>query len=131
MVRTSGEIHHKLSIGLIISRIKKIGSLLNLTLQISTHQFQKIVSAEAISYARTIITIEDKVIDVIKLARKLLVFRKEGTWVKRGENPPFYLTMGSFDGAEICEIIRIYLLEKLSPLLGKETLIYTETMALP
>ena len=52
------------------------------------------------------------------------MFRKEGTWVKRGENPPFYLTMGSFGGAEICEIIRIYLLEKLSPLLGKETLIY-------
>ena len=28
--------------------------------------------------------------------------------------------MGSFDGAEICEIVAIYLLEKLSPLLGKE-----------
>ena len=28
--------------------------------------------------------------------------------------------MGSFDGAEICELIRIYLLEKLSPILGKE-----------
>ena len=28
--------------------------------------------------------------------------------------------MGSFDGAEICEIVGIYLLEKLSPLLGKE-----------
>ena len=28
--------------------------------------------------------------------------------------------MGSFDGNEICEIVGIYLLEKLSPLLGKE-----------
>ena len=28
--------------------------------------------------------------------------------------------MGSFDGVEICKIVGIYLLEKLSPLLGKE-----------
>ena len=73
-----------------------------------------------ISYARTIITIEDRVIDAIKLARKSRLFSKEGTWVKRGENPSFDVTMGSFDGAEICEIVGIYLLEKLSPLLGKE-----------
>ena len=76
--------------------------------------------SRAISYARTIITIEDKVIDAIKLARKSLLFSKEGSWVKRGENPSFDVTMRSFDGAEICEIVGIYLLEKLSPLLGKE-----------
>ena len=73
-----------------------------------------------ISYARTIITIEDNVIDAIKLARKWLLFSKEGTWVKRGENPSFDLTMGSFDGTEICEIVGTYLLENLSPLLEKE-----------
>ena len=28
--------------------------------------------------------------------------------------------MGSFDAAEICEVVGIYLLEKLSPLLAKE-----------
>ena len=28
--------------------------------------------------------------------------------------------MGSFDGTEICGLVGIYLLEKLSPLLGKE-----------
>ena len=75
--------------------------------------------SRAISYARTIITIEDKVIDAIKLARKWLLFSKDGTWVKRGKNPSFDVTMGSFDWAEICEIVGIYLLKKLSPLLGK------------
>ena len=78
------------------------------------------ILSRAISYARTIITIEDKVIDTIKLARKALLFGKEGTWVKRGENPLFDVTLGSFDGTEICKIVGIYLLEKLSPLLGKE-----------
>ena len=76
--------------------------------------------SRTISYARTIITIEDNVIDAIKLARKWLLFSKEGTWVKRGENPSFDLTMGSFDGTEICEIVGTYLLENLSPLLEKE-----------
>ena len=76
--------------------------------------------SKATSYARTIINIEDKVIDAIKLARKSLLFNKEGTLVIRGENPSFDVTMGSFDGAKICEIVGIYLLENLPPLLGKE-----------
>ena len=37
-----------------------------------------------------------------------------------GSKEAFDVTMRSFDGAEICEIVGIYLLEKLSPLLGKE-----------
>ena len=88
-----------------------------MTLHISTHPFRKVFAASI--YARTIITIEAKVIDAIKLARKSLLFSKEGTWVKRDENPSFDITMGSFDGTEVCEIVGIYLLEKLSPLLGK------------
>ena len=78
--------------------------------------------SRAISYARTIITIEDKVINPIKLPRKSLLFSKEGTWVKTVENPSFDVTMGSFDGTGICEKVGISLLEKLSPLLGKENL---------
>ena len=76
--------------------------------------------SRAISYARAIITIEDKVIHAIKFARKMLLFIKKETRTKGGENPSFDVTMGSFDGNEICEIVGIYLLEKLSPLLGKE-----------
>ena len=74
----------------------------------------------AISYAKFIISTKDKVIDATKLPRKLLLFSKEGTWVKRGENPSFDVTMRSFDDAQICEIVGIYLLERLLPLLGKE-----------
>ena len=73
-----------------------------------------------ISYARTIITIEDKVIGVIKLAHTFLLFSKEGTWVKRGEHPSFDITMGSFHGAKIWKIEGIYLLRKLSTLLGNK-----------
>ena len=55
-----------------------------------------------------------------KISRKSLLYSKEGNWVKRAENPWFDVTMGSFDGTEICGIVGIYLLEKLPPLLGKE-----------
>ena len=43
---------------------------------------------------------------------------KDETWIKKGENPSFDVTMGSFDGAEVCELVGLYLLQKLSPLLG-------------
>ena len=82
--------------------------------------FAYTIISRTISYARTIITIEDKITDAIKLARKSLLFSKDRTWVKWGENPSLYVTMGSFDAAEICEVVGIYLLEKLSPLLAKE-----------
>ena len=59
--------------------------------------------SRAISYARTIITIEEKVVDAIKLTRKSLLFSKEGTL-------SFDVIMGSFDGAEIWEVVGIYLL---------------------
>ena len=36
------------------------------------------------------------------------------------DNSSFNVTMGSLDGAEICKIVRLYLLNKLSKLLGKE-----------
>ena len=36
----------------------------------------------AISYARNIITIEDKIIDVMKLVQNLALISKEGTWVR-------------------------------------------------
>ena len=65
--------------------------------------------------------IEDKVIYAINLARRSLLFNKDGTWIKEVENPSFDVTMSSFDGGEVCELVGLYLLEKLSPLLGIKT----------
>ena len=43
----------------------------------------------------------------------------EGSDRENGEGL-FDVTMGSFDGAEACEIVGLYLLDKLSSLLGKD-----------
>ena len=69
----------------------------------------------AIDYAKQFINISQQDIDVIMHARKSLLFDKTSTaWVKKGNNNMFDVTMGSFDGAEICELVGLYILNILS-----------------
>ena len=75
---------------------------------------------KSIAYAKSFTKIEDNAINAIKLARKSLLFNKDGTWVKKGDDTLFDVTMGSFDGAEICELVGLYLLDKLLSLIGRE-----------
>lgn len=51
-------------------------------------------------------------------ARKSLLFEYSNAWVKKDGNPLFSVTMGSFDGTEMCELARLYLLNKIKPLVG-------------
>ena len=75
---------------------------------------------KSIDYAKSFTTIGENVINAIKLARKSQLFSEDGTWVKKGGNKLFDVTMGSFDGAEVCELVGLYLLDKLSKILGKD-----------
>ena len=63
----------------------------------------------AINFAVRITTIDKKVVDTIMHSRKSLLFNNHEVWVKK-ENPDFDVTMGSFNGAEICELVALYLL---------------------
>ena len=45
-------------------------------------------------------------------ARKSLLFSKDDVWVKK-DNPSFDVTMGSYDGAEVCELVGLYILDKI------------------
>ena len=47
-------------------------------------------------------------------ARKSLLFYNNTTWIKKGNDNMFDVTMGSFDGAEICELVGLYILNILS-----------------
>ena len=72
---------------------------------------------KSINYAKSFTTIKENVIIAIKLPGKSLLFSKDGTWVKKSDNELFEITMGSFDGDKICELVGLYLLNKLSKLL--------------
>ena len=54
---------------------------------------------ELIEYAKSFTKIEDNAINAIKLARKSLLFNKDGTWLKKVKDMLFDVTKGSFDEA--------------------------------
>ena len=54
--------------------------------------------------------IDAKINKTILHARKSLLFNKNEVWVKKA-NPDFDVTMGSFDGEEVCELEGLYLLD--------------------
>ena len=81
----------------------------------------------AISFAKTFTVVSDNTIKIILNARKSLLFNSNNPWMKKtGEK--FDVAMGSFDGAEICELVGLFLLDRLASVLGKENSAFTETM---
>ena len=58
--------------------------------------------------------IPDDEITTITAARKSLLFHQGKPWVKRNNENMFDVTMGSNDGAEVCELIGLYILDKAS-----------------
>ena len=75
---------------------------------------------KSIVYAKSFTKIEGNGINAMKLAKKSLLFNKDGAWVKKGDDTLFEVTMGSFDGRKICELISLYLLDKLFSLIRRE-----------
>ena len=69
----------------------------------------------ALRYARNFEAITAEESKIILQTKKAFVFRNGVPWVKKG-NKNFDVTMGSFDGAEICELVGIYLLSQLTGL---------------
>ena len=71
-----------------------------------------------IAFARTTTNISDTELNILKHSRKSLLFSNSEAWIKK-EGDLFDVTMGSFDGAEVCELVGLYLLDRLSQLTGK------------
>ena len=76
---------------------------------------------KSIHYAKSLTTIEEEVITTISHAYKSLLFDKTSIWVKK-DNPDFEVTMGSYDGTEVCELVRLYLLSLLTNEFGKHNI---------
>ena len=73
----------------------------------------------AIAFAREYTTITNQEEEIIWHSRKSLLFGSNSTWSKKGGSQ-FDVTMGSYDGAEICELVGLYLLDLLSSKFCKE-----------
>ena len=62
---------------------------------------------KAISFASNLTTASVEDIHIIKHSRKSLLFHLEQAWKKKDSSSCLDVTMGSYDGAELCELIGI------------------------
>ena len=77
---------------------------------------------QALSWASNLTTISDNDILIIKHARKSLFFNTGKPWTKKDSEGLFDVTMGIHDGAEICELVGLFILNHLSKKFGKESI---------
>ena len=66
----------------------------------------------AINFAKAFLPVDDNTVEILMHCRKSLLFDGKNIWSKI-HNPSFDVTMGSFDGAEICELVGLYLLHQM------------------
>ena len=71
--------------------------------------------ADALTFAETLINLDDHDKKIIYHSRKSLLFSQEQTWMKKESNL-FDVSMGAYDVAEMCELVGIFLLN----LLGRQ-----------
>ena len=64
---------------------------------------------EALKFAKQHVTIKSKDREKICHARKFLLYKEGEPWIKKRSNN-FDVTMISYDGAEVCELIGIFML---------------------
>ena len=67
----------------------------------------------ALNFAKEITDISREDMQIMYHARKSLLFSNEKPWMKR-EGNLFDVTMGAYDGAEVCELVGIFMLNKIS-----------------
>ena len=67
---------------------------------------------KALNFASKRVGIKKEDKEIVFHARKSLLFNKEETWVKK-EGGTFDVTMGAYDGAEVCELVGTYILHQI------------------
>ena len=70
---------------------------------------------DALTFAEATINLDDQDKKITYHSRKSLLFNQEQTWMKKGSDLSD-VSMGAYDGAEVCELIGIFLLN----LLGRQ-----------
>ena len=73
----------------------------------------KEVLVNALNYAKKFVKISNQDMDIILQTKSGLLFNNKQAWNKKGSES-FDVTMGSWDGAEVCDIVGMYLLSQIS-----------------
>ena len=81
---------------------------------------------KAIEFARHYTAIQDYEVDIIIHTKRTVIFSKDEPWKKKDSNTGFDITMGSYDGAECCELVVVYMLSLLQPICGTTIGLYRD-----
>ena len=76
----------------------------------------------AIQYANKIIEICNRYTSIIKHSRKTQLFNNNKPWEKKSGDPDFDVPMACYDGEEVCELVGIYILNKLINIIDKDSI---------
>ena len=79
-------------------------------------------STDPYSYAKTITNINDVQLLIIMQSRRTFLFKKEKPWVQKTGEENFDVLMGFYNGAEFCELVGTYILNKLTNVTSKENI---------
>ena len=99
---------------------KKNSAFIQLDIKDFYPQITEKILDNAIELAKEYTALSDDNIRIIKHCRKSLLFEKDTAWVNKGTAGNFDVTMGSYDGAEVCELIGIYILSALGKRIDKK-----------
>ena len=80
---------------------------------------------DSIEWARQFLKIEPEDERTILCAKKSLLYNENELWIKKG-NCDFDVAQGSFDGAETCELVGLFLLSKISHIKNTNIGIYRD-----
>ena len=75
----------------------------------------------AIEYAKSITEITKNELEIMIHSRRSFLFTDESPWKKK-DSSNFDVTMGSFDGAEVCEMVGLFLLHQLEQVIPKQNI---------
>ena len=81
---------------------------------------------KALNYASRFTTITQQDRHIITHAKKSLLYHQNSPWTKKNANNMFDVTMGSYDGAETCELIGAYMLSLIAPKFKNEVGLYRD-----
>ena len=70
--------------------------------------------SEAFEWASTLLPVTEEVKEVVNATKKALLYVQGKPWTKKGERE-FDVSMGSYDGAEVCEMVGLFILSLLQP----------------
>ena len=74
---------------------------------------------KTINYARTFVDISNDKEETIMHCQKFLLVNNSDTWIKKEGDYDFDGAMGNFGGAEICKLVGLCILYKLSTKYGR------------